>query len=94
MGWCTAQCRMILFCVKTIVKELHNFELACLKKKKNKEKKEKHFCSLVTFWFDTFAMLFCVTRRVVGHEALENEWYIVIKAYELTVFETERIFMY
>ena len=25
-------------------------------------------------------MLFHATRHVVGHEALENEWYIVIKA--------------
>jgi len=28
---------MMLFCAKTIVKESHNFELACLKKKKKKE---------------------------------------------------------
>jgi len=35
MGWCTAQCKMLLFCVKTIVKESHNFELACLKTEKH-----------------------------------------------------------
>jgi len=33
-GWCTAQCKMLLFCAKTIVKESHSFELARLKKKK------------------------------------------------------------
>jgi len=33
MGCCTAQCKMLLFCVKTIVKESHSFELAHLKKK-------------------------------------------------------------
>ena len=40
---------MLLFCVKTTVKQ---FELAHLKKKKKKKKKER------TFWFGTFAMLF------------------------------------
>ena len=67
MGWCTAQCNMLLFCMKTIMKESYNFELACLKKKKRER-------SLVTFWFSAFAMLFCTTRHVVGHEAFENEW--------------------
>jgi len=27
MGWCTAQCKMLLFCMKTTKKEPHNFEL-------------------------------------------------------------------
>jgi len=44
---------MLLFCAKTIVKESRKFELAHLKKKK-----EKRFGCLVTFWFGTFAMLF------------------------------------
>ena len=43
---------MLLFCVKTIVKESHKFELANLKKKK----KEKHFGRLATFWFGTFVL--------------------------------------
>jgi len=50
---------MLLFCVKTIVKESCKFELARLK---------KHFGRLVTFWFGTFAMLFSATGRVVRHE--------------------------
>ena len=41
MGWCTAQWKMLLFCVKTIVKESHKFELARLKKKNKKKKKKK-----------------------------------------------------
>jgi len=57
---------MLLFCVKTIVKELRKFELAHLKKKK--KKKEKHFGCLVTFWFGTFAMLFSATGCVVRHK--------------------------
>ena len=32
-------------------------------------------------------MLSCTSRCVVGHEALENEWYVIIKAYKFTVFE-------
>jgi len=55
---------MLLFCMKTIVKESHKFELARLKKKK----KEKHFGHLATFWFGTFAILFSVTGYVVLHE--------------------------
>ena len=34
MGWCTAQWKMLLFCVKTNAKESRKFELARLKKKK------------------------------------------------------------
>ena len=61
---------MLLFCAKTIVKESHKFELARLKKKKKmmKKKKEKQFGHLATFWFGTFAMLFCATGCVVHHE--------------------------
>jgi len=54
MGWCTTQCKMLLFCVKTIVKESHNFELAHLKKKRRRNK-EKHFGCL---WFGIFAMFY------------------------------------
>jgi len=34
-------------------------------------KKQKHFGCLPTFWFSTFASLFCLTTHVVGHE---NTW--------------------
>ena len=64
------ECKMLLFCAKTIEKESHNFELACLNKKKNNKRKEKRFCCLVTFWFGTFTMSF---RSLVGHEKLEDE---------------------
>jgi len=48
----------------------------------------------VTFWFDTFAMLFSATGCVVRHmKTLEDEWYVVIKAYKLTVFEILRNFL-
>jgi len=32
MGWCISQCKMLLFCVKTVVKVSHIYELAHLKK--------------------------------------------------------------
>jgi len=64
MGWCTAQWKMLLFCVITIVKESHKFELAHLKKKK----KEKHFGRQVNFWFGTFVTLYSAAGCVVRHE--------------------------
>ena len=43
MGWCTVSVKCCCFVQKTIMKESHNFELASLKKKK-----EKHFGHLAT----------------------------------------------
>ena len=48
MSWCTAQRKMLLFCVKIIVKVSRKFELASLKKER---KKENIFFCLATFWF-------------------------------------------
>jgi len=45
---------MLLFCVKTIVKESRKFELARLKEKNKKKKKVEHFGRLATFWFRYF----------------------------------------
>ena len=61
MGWCTAQCKMLPFCAKTIVKESHNFEVARLKKKKKKEA----FWSFRDFVVGTFTMIFHATGHVV-----------------------------
>ena len=46
MGWCIAQCKMLLFCVKPIVKESCNFELHIPSEEEEKRKK--------TFWFGTY----------------------------------------
>ena len=46
--------------VKTIVKESHNLELVCLKKKKEWPSGD--------FWFGSLAMRFRTTGRVVHHE--------------------------
>jgi len=65
MGLCKAQCKMLLFYVKTDREELHNFELADLKK----EEEENQFAHLSTFWFGTFASLFRTIK------SLENTGY-------------------
>jgi len=54
---------MLLFCAKTIVKDSRIFELARLKKKK-----EKHFGRLATLWFGTFATHFSATGCVFHRE--------------------------
>ena len=66
MGRCTTRWKMLLFCVKTIMKESCKFDLARLKKKKKKE--EKHFGRLANFWFGTFTMPFSTTGCVVHHK--------------------------
>jgi len=73
---------MLPFCVKTIVKESHNFKLARHKKKKKKKKKEKKENILIlAIWQLSVpqGMLF-ITK------ILEDEWYIVIKAYKCLRF--------
>ena len=37
MGPCIVQCKMMLFCVKTIMIDSHNFELAHLKNEEEKQ---------------------------------------------------------
>ena len=52
MGSCTAQCKMLLFCSNTVVRESAKFELARLKKEEaeeEEEEQEKRF-----WWFGDF----------------------------------------
>ena len=62
MGWCTAQWKMLLFCVKTIVKVSRKFEVACLKKEKKKE--------LAIWWISGLVCLWCALAPlgVLFHE--------------------------
>jgi len=55
---------------ETIVKGLHKFELAHLKKKK---KKEKHFGRLVTFWFGTLQCFLAPLDVFIIMKTLEDE---------------------
>jgi len=69
---------MLLFCVKTIVKETCKFELAHLKKKKKKKKtkkkkKGKHFCCLATFWFGTSQCFLAPLGVLFIMKALKDE---------------------
>ena len=45
IGWCTAQWKMLLFCVKRVTQIWTSLS-----------EEEKHFGRLVSFWFGTFAM--------------------------------------
>ena len=53
------------------------------------ERKKKQFGCLVTFWFDTFAMLFSATGCVVRHENTRR-W--MVGCYKLAVFGILRDF--
>ena len=41
MGSCTAQCKMLLFCANTVMRESAKFELAHLKKEEEEEEDEE-----------------------------------------------------
>jgi len=71
MGWCTAQWKMLLFCVKTIVKESRIFWTSPSEEEEEEEEEEgrKTFGCMATFLFGTFAMLFSATGCVVHHES-------------------------
>jgi len=69
IGWCTAQCKMLLFYVKTIVRDSCNFELAHRKKNK-KEEWKKNILAIwqLSAWFGSFTIYFGTTRSSFGHE--------------------------
>ena len=92
MGWCTAQWKMLLFCAKNIVKESRKFELARLKKKK-KEERKKNISPILRVPGLVLSRCFLAPLGVLlVMKTLDNEWYVVIKAYQLTVLEILRIF--
>ena len=72
-----------------------SIELARLKKEEEeRKKKEKHLVRFASSWFGTFARFSPAAVSVVGPYKLEDEWYVVIKGYKLTVFEILRDFLY
>ena len=85
---------MLLFCVKNIVQESYNFELARLKKKKKKKKKETK--NILAVWQLSGVVLlqgfFAPLYMLLVKKTLENEWYIVIKAYKFTISKILRDF--
>ena len=71
MGSCTAQCKMLLFCANTIVRESAKFELARLKKvevEEEEEEEENRFWRLATFWHSTFVTVIHDTGSLLGQE--------------------------
>jgi len=75
------------------VRGSRSIELACLKKEEEeRKKKEKHLVRFASSWFGTFALFSRAIVSVVCPYTLEDEWYVVIKAYKLTVFEILRDF--
>ena len=90
-GSCTGHGKMLLFCAETIQIDSCNFELSCLKMKKE----DKHFGCLASLWLGTSSMSFHSTRSLVGHETLEDERHVVIKAqYKLIVLRFLCIIVY
>ena len=66
-GLCTAQCKVLLFHAKIIVRVMQ-FKLGHLKMEKKIKKAD--FGHLASFWFGTFTVAFCTTRRsLVGHQS-------------------------
>jgi len=47
MGQCTAQCKVLLFRTRTIVRDLDNTELARLKKKEEEAERKKNVSSVL-----------------------------------------------
>jgi len=95
MGRCTAQCKMLLFRARTIVRDSDNTELARLKKKKKERKKErkKNIWSVLRILGSVLLRCFLAPLGVLlVMKTLQDEWYVVIKAYKLTVFEILRGF--
>jgi len=91
MGWYTAQCKMLLFCTRTIVKESRNFERKNERKKerkkeRTKEEEEKHFGHFAAFWIGTFMIVFCATRVLLVMKTLDDGWYVVTNTYKFTMF--------
>ena len=87
MGWCTAQCKILLFYVRTIVKESSKFELACLKKKIKERCLAIRQLSVSVLLRCFFAPLGILSVM----KTVEVEWYMV--AYKFTFFEIfERLF--
>ena len=63
MGSCTVQCKMLLFCANTVVRESAKFELARLKKEEEEEENQ--------FWRfgnGTFATVIHDTGSLLGQE--------------------------
>ena len=93
MGRCTAQCKMLLFRARTIVRDSDNTELARLKKKEEEEERKKNISPVLRAPGLVPSRCFLAPLGdLLVMKTLDDEWYVVIKAYKLTVFEIWRDF--
>ena len=68
---------------------LHSIKLHSQSEERKKE--ETHFAHFMTSWFGTFMVFkFLCTRVLLFMKTLQHYWYVVIKAYKITVFEILR----
>ena len=74
-------------CMKTIVKESRKFELARLKKKEEEERKKNIWPVLQVLCLVLLRCFLTPLGVLLVIQTLEDEWYVVIKAYKLAVFE-------
>ena len=92
MGRCTALLKMLLFRAKTIVTDWGNVELSCLKKEEEERKKENNL-PVLRVPGEVLSRRFFAMRGVLSvMKTLEDERYVVIKAYKCTVSEIRRDF--
>jgi len=90
MGRCTAQSKMLLFRARTIVRDSDTSELARLKKK---EERKKNISPILRAPGLVPSRCFLAPLGdLLVMKTLDDEWYVVIKAYKLTVFEIWRDF--
>ena len=77
MGWYTAQCKLLLYCSKTIVKEFWTSQSEVEERKNN---------ILAIWWLSSSALSWCFIAplgMLFVMKTLKDEWYVVIKAYKL-----------
>ena len=74
---CTALCKMLLFYAKMVVRDSHNFEL--------EEEEEEN--TLVVWRLSGSVLLQYLFMPLGVLLVIEDEWYVVTKAYKLTNFE-------
>ena len=92
MGWCTARCEMLLFRAKTMMSDRGDAELARLKKERRRRRKKNNLPVLRVPGVVLSRRFFATRGVLLVMKTLEDERYVVIKAYKCTVSEIWRDF--
>ena len=88
MGWITVQCKMLLFCAD--LERIMQFWTCPPEEKEEEEEEGKKMKNILVVWQVSGSVLsrcffFFTTRHVCRSWSSQNEWYIVIKAYNIGV---------